>query len=83
MGVNSEAFKAELGCVKVQKIETLGACNAAGGGGSDRVVSTDWGVGPVLFFRRWRKRRAAAETGLLCSRSVDSMVVDSPMIQLF
>ena len=40
-------------------------------------------LGSALCWQRWRKRRAAAETGFLCSRLVAYMVVDSPRTLFF
>ena len=40
-------------------------------------------LGSTLCCQRWRKLRAAAETGLPCSRSVASMVVDLPRTLFF
>ena len=39
--------------------------------------------GSALCWWRWRKCRAVDDTGFLCSRSVASMVVDSPQALFF
>ena len=70
MGEKSEALKSELGSVKVQELDELGYFDSACGIRIFRVVSTDQGVGVSAIFRRWSKRRAAAETVFSCSRSV-------------
>ena len=51
MGVEAEALKSDLGCVKAQERDDIGSGNVACGGGGVGVLSADWGVwvGPVFL----------------------------------
>ena len=50
MGVEAEALKSEIGCVKLQELDDLGVCDAVCGGGRVGVVSTYQGVGVSAVF---------------------------------
>ena len=45
MGIEEEAFKSKLVCVKAQDLDNLGASNTACGRGSVKEVIADWEIG--------------------------------------
>ena len=64
MGVEAEALKANIGCVKAQDIDDLGACDAACGGGKVGVVSTYQGVGVGTVFPELEETAGSGKYGI-------------------
>ena len=83
MGVETEALKSGPGLVKAQEFDNLGACEAACGGGRFGLVIIYHIVEVSAVLGGQKKRQAATETGLPCSKLVSAMVVDSPQTQFF
>ena len=64
MGVESKVFNADLGCVKSQELDDLGACYTACGGGRVGVVSIDQGVGVGSVFPGVEEKAVSGRDGI-------------------